>query len=86
MEGRLSRSLLDPFTLRDWLDSIRLDFSGPAPFVQSLGDWLAQAPSGVLVTAAGLLVAILAFSRRPGAAALIVLAALGVLGLAGLSL
>ena len=82
----MSRSLLDPSSLRDWLDAIRLDFSGPAPFVQSLVDWLAQAPTGVLVTAAGVLVAALAFSRRPGAAAMIVLAALGMLGFAGLTL
>ena len=82
----MSRSLLDPSSLREWLDAIRLDFSGPVPFVQSIFDWLAQAPTGVLVTAAGVLVAALAFSRRSSAAALIVLAALGALGLAGLTL
>jgi hypothetical protein len=77
---------LDPSSLRDWLDAIRLDFSGPAPFVHSLGDWLGSAPTSVMVMAAGVLVAALAFSRRPGAAAMIVLAALGVLGVAGLTL
>jgi hypothetical protein len=66
--------------LADWLNSLRLDLHSPAALVQSLWAWLADAPTGVLVTAAAIAVALLALTRRSGAAALIVLGAIGLIG------
>jgi hypothetical protein len=75
-----------PSELADWINSLRLDLDNPTAFVQSLWTWLADAPAGVLVTAAAILVALLALTRRSGAAALIVLGAMGVMGAIALSL
>ena len=72
--------------LADWINSLRLDLDNPAAFVQSLWTWLADAPSGVLVTAAAIVVALLALTRRSGAAALIVLSAICVMSAIVLSL
>lgn len=71
--------------LAEWIQSIRLDFGSPAAFLESGASWLAAAPAGVVITLAAITVAALALTRRPGAAALIVLAAIGLLGLFGLS-
>ena len=72
--------------LAEWIHSIRLDFGSPAAFVESGASWLAAAPAGVVITLAAITVAALALTRRPGAAALIVLGAIGLLGLVGLSI
>lgn len=72
--------------LAEWLRSLRLDFASPIAFLQSVWAWLADVPVGVLVTVAALAVALLALTRRSGAAALIVLGALGLMGWISLSL
>ncbi|MDF2765778.1 MAG: hypothetical protein K0S81_2772 [Rhodospirillales bacterium] len=72
--------------LAEWIRSIRLDFGSPSAFLESGASWLAAAPAGVVITVAAITVAALALTRRPGAAALIVLAAIGLLGLVGLSI
>jgi hypothetical protein len=72
--------------LAEWLQSLRLDFASPIAFLQSVWAWLADAPVGVLVMAAAIAVALLALTRRSGAAALIVLGALGLIGWISLSL
>ena len=71
--------------LAEWLASLRLDFRGPGFLLESLSTWLANAPIGVVMMAAAIAVAVLAISKRPAAAALIVLGALGFLGILGLS-
>jgi hypothetical protein len=76
----LAGSLINPSNLDEWIQSIRLDFTSLDGFALSLGNWLSDAPTGVIVAAAATTIAVLAFARRPGAAAFIVLAALGVLG------
>ncbi len=82
----MTGSLLNASTLAEWMDAIRLDFDSPSGFLYSLAAWLAQAPTGVVVTAAAATVALLALTRRPGTAALIVLAALAVFGVVGFAL
>ncbi|MGH7186056.1 MAG: hypothetical protein ACREIB_07265 [Pseudomonadota bacterium] len=79
----MARSLVDPSNLGEWIDAMRLDFSSPSDLVVSLANWLASAPAGVLVMAAAITVGAMALTRRPGPAALIVLTALGVLGVVG---
>ena len=71
--------------LAEWLASLRLDLRGPGYLLESLATWLANAPVGIVVMAAAIAVAALALSKRPAAAALIVLGALGFLGILGLS-
>lgn len=82
----MARSLMDPSNLREWFDAMRLDFSNPFDFIHSIAAWLAVAPTGVMVMAAAIFVATMALTRRPGPAALIVLMALGVLGVVGWAL
>ncbi len=82
----MAQRLMDPSNLREWIDTMRLDFSNPYELVHSLGVWLADAPTGVVVTAVAIVVAAMALTRRPGPAAVIVLMALGVLGVVGWAL
>ena len=82
----MANRLMDPSNLREWFDTIHLDFSNPYSLAHSFGDWLADAPTGVLVAAAAAVVATLALTRKPGTAVLIVLAALGALGVVGWAL
>ncbi|MCI0430508.1 MAG: hypothetical protein L0210_08225 [Rhodospirillales bacterium] len=82
----MARSLIDPSNLGEWIDAMRLDFSSPSDFVYSLVGWVSGAPPGVLVTGAAIAVAAMALTRKPGPAALIVIAALGVLGVVGWAL
>jgi hypothetical protein len=82
----MARSLLDSTNLTEWLRKIRFDFDGPGAFAHSVIDWFADAPASVLVIAAAITVAALALTRRPSAAALIVLVALGMLGAVGMVL
>ena len=79
----MAKSLLDSSNLTEWLHKIRFDFDGPGAFIHSVVDWLADAPASVLVTVAAITVAAFSFTRRPSAAAVIVLIALGVLGAVG---
>lgn len=72
--------------LADWFQSLRLDLRSPGFLLESIGTWLADAPVGVVVAVAAIAVAAVAVARRPAAAALIVLGALGVLGAVGFSL
>jgi hypothetical protein len=81
----LANSLIDSSNLSAWLQS-RFDFDSPNIFLTSLATWLADAPTGVIVAIAATAVAFLAFTRRPGAVALLVLATLGVASAIGWAL
>ena len=82
----MAHIMLSASDLNEWLDGMRLDFSSVPGFTHSFSDWLLAAPTGVLVTVAAVVIGVLALTRRPGPATLIVLIALGALGYFGLAL
>ncbi len=79
----MAGSILNGAKLTEWVQSIRFDFDGPSVFLNSLASFLAEVPTGVIVAAAAVAVAALASTRKPGAATLLVLTALGALGAVG---
>ena len=82
----MNHNLFNSSDMGEWINGMRLDFSSVPGFAHSLSDWVLAAPVGVLVMFAAVLLGALALTRRPGAAALIVLIALGALGYFGLAL
>ena len=73
----MNHTFFNPSDMGDWIKGMRLDFSSLPGFGHSLSDWFLSAPTGVLVMLVAILLGALALSRRPGAAALIVVLALG---------
>jgi hypothetical protein len=72
--GPLAQSFFNPGDVRVWIEAIRFDVSSPSNFASSAAQWLADAPLGAVIAGCVVLVAAMTLSRRPGMAALVVLA------------
>jgi hypothetical protein len=70
----LAQSFFNPGDVRVWIEAIRFDVSSPSNFASSAAQWLADAPLGAVIAGCVVLVAAMTLSRRPGMAALVVLA------------